>query len=100
MGSFRAGMPLPSGYSSAEAIGRPVTIIIPPDRQDEEKEILRRIRAGERVEHFETVRVRKDGQLIDISLTVSPVLDEAGNVVGASKIARDITDRKKAEERI
>ena len=88
------------GYSSAEAIGRPVTIIIPPDRQDEEKEILRRIRAGERVEHFETVRVRKDGQLIDISLTVSPVLDEAGNVVGASKIARDITDRKKAEERI
>ena len=88
------------GYTAAEAIGRPVTIIIPPDRQDEEKEILRRIRAGERVEHFETVRRPKGRPAIHISLTVSPVIDESGNVVGASKTARDITDRKKAEEKI
>jgi PAS domain S-box-containing protein len=88
------------GYSAAEAIGRPITIIIPSDRQNEEKEILRRIRAGERVDHFETVRVRKNGEQIQISLTVSPVLDESGQVVGASKIARDISERKKAEERI
>ena len=88
------------GYSAAEAIGRPITIIIPPDRQDEEKEILRRIRAGERVDHFETVRVRKNGEQIQISVTVSPVLDESGQVVGASKTARDISERKKAEQRI
>jgi PAS domain S-box-containing protein len=88
------------GYTAAEAIGRHITIIIPPDRQDEEKEILGRIRAGERVEHFETVRLRKDGQHIHISLTISPVFDESGKVVGASKTARDITDRKKAEEKI
>ena len=88
------------GYTAAEAIGRHITIIIPPDRQDEEREILSRIRAGERVEHFETVRLRKDGQHIHISLTISPVFDESGKVVGASKTARDITDRKKAEEKI
>jgi len=88
------------GYTAAEAIGRPITIIIPPDRQDEELEILSRIRAGERVEHFETVRLRKDGQHIHVSLSISPVVDESGKVVGASKTARDVTDRKKAEEKI
>ena len=96
-------MPRPSalfGYSAAEAVGRPITLIIPADRQEEEKEILSRIRAGERVDHFETVRVGKDGRPIHVSLTISPVLDESGRVVGASKTARDITDRKRADERI
>lgn len=87
------------GYTADEVVGKPVTILIPPDRQDEEPAILARIRRGERVEHYETIRQRKDGSLINISLTVSPVRDAAGNIVGASKIARDITERKRAEER-
>jgi PAS domain S-box-containing protein len=86
------------GYTAADAIGKPVTILIPPDRQNEELAILERIRRGERVNHYETMRQRKDGSLIDISLTVSPVKDAHGKVIGASKIARDITDRKRAEE--
>jgi len=85
------------GYSAAEAIGKPITLIIPQDRQQEESEILRRIRSGERVDHFETVRRRKDGTLLDISLTISPVRDERGRIIGASKVARDITERKHAE---
>lgn len=87
------------GYTAEEVVGKPVTILIPPDRQDEEPAILARIRRGERVDHYETIRQRKDGSLINISLTVSPVRDATGNVVGASKIARDITERKRAEER-
>jgi len=86
------------GYTASEAIGRPVTIIIPDDRLDEEPSILARIQAGDRVQHFETVRRRKDGSLIDISLTVSPVSGENGEIIGASKIARDITERKRAAE--
>ena len=86
------------GYSSAEAVGRPVTIIVPPDRLDEEPEILARLRRGERVNHLETVRRRKDGSLLDISLTISPVKDARGKIIGASKIARDISDRKRAEQ--
>lgn len=78
-------------------IGKPITLVIPADRQSEEPEILRCLRNGERVDHFETVRRRKDGRLIDVSLTISPVKDAQGRVVGASKIARDITDRKRAE---
>lgn len=85
------------GYTADEAIGRPITIIIPPDRLDEEPEILRRIRHGERVDHIETVRRRKDGTLLDISLTVSPIVDSRGAIVGASKIARDITERRALE---
>ncbi|HEY7059384.1 MAG TPA: PAS domain S-box protein, partial [Vicinamibacterales bacterium] len=85
------------GYTAAELVGRPVRILIPPDRQSEEDEILRRLRNGERIEHFETVRVTKDGRLIDISLTISPVRDDSGRVIGASKIARDITSVKEAE---
>ncbi len=85
------------GYSAAEVIGRPVTILIPPDHLDEEPEILRRIRSGEAVEHYETVRRRKDGSLLDISLTVSPMRDAAGRIIGASKVARDITERKQVE---
>lgn len=88
------------GYSANEAIGKPVTILIPADRLDEEPQILSRIRRGERIDHFETVRRRKDGTLLDISLTISPVKDSSGAIVGASKIARDITERKRAEEEI
>jgi PAS domain S-box-containing protein len=82
------------GYTAAEMIGRPLNIIIPADRQHEETEILRRIRAGERVDHFETVRQRKDGTFIDISVTISPVRDASGRIIGASKIARDVTLQK------
>jgi PAS domain S-box-containing protein len=85
------------GYSSQEAVGRPITLIIPPDRLDEEREIMERLWRGERVEHFETVRVTKDGRRIDLSLTISPVRDSRGRIVGASKVARDIGDRKRAE---
>ena len=87
------------GYTSSEAIGQHITLIIPPDRRDEERTILERLRRGERVEHFETRRVRKDGTLLDISLTISPLKDQTGRVVGASKVARDITERKQAENR-
>ncbi len=88
------------GYTEAEVVGKPIAILIPPERLDEEVDILDRIRRGERIEHFETRRRRKDGSLIDISLTVSPVSDEAGRIIGASKIARDITDQKRREEQI
>jgi PAS domain S-box-containing protein len=86
------------GYTAAEAIGQPVTMLIPADHPDEEPAILARLRRGERIEHYETVRVRKDGTLVDISLTVSPIRGPGGHVIGASNIARDITDRKRAEE--
>jgi PAS domain S-box-containing protein len=86
------------GYTAEEMVGKSITILIPPDRLDEEPVILERIRRGERIEHYETVRQRKDGSLLDISLTVSPIRDGLGNIVGASKIARDITRRKVAEE--
>ncbi len=84
------------GYPPAELIGQSIRILIPPDRQAEENEILGRIRQGGRVDHFETVRLTKDGRLIDISLTVSPVHDASGAIVGISKVARDITERKRA----
>ena len=86
------------GYSAAEAMGRPMLMLFPPDRVKEESDILARIRRGESVEHFETVRVRKDGESIDVSVTISPIRGRDGIVVGASKIARDITQRKLAEE--
>jgi PAS domain S-box-containing protein len=86
------------GYTAQEVIGQPVTILMPPDRVDEEPGILERIRRGESIDHYETVRRRKDGTLLDISLSVSPITDENGRIVGASKIARDITERKEAEE--
>jgi PAS domain S-box-containing protein len=83
------------GYEAAEVIGKPVTILIPQDRRDEESFILQQIRRGERIDHYETVRRRKDGGLIDISLTISPVRNAQGKIIGASKIARDITKRKR-----
>jgi PAS domain S-box-containing protein len=86
------------GYTADEVIGKPVTILIPADHEDEEPAILARLRAGDRIEHYETVRVRKDGQEIYISLTVSPIIGPTGQVVGASKIARDITERKLARK--
>jgi PAS domain S-box-containing protein len=88
------------GYKAEEVIGKPITIVIPPDRRDEEPAILARIRNGERVDHFETVRQRKDGSLIDVSLTISPVRDKEGRIIGASKIARDISERKEAEVKL
>jgi PAS domain S-box-containing protein len=96
------------GYTAAEAVGQSVaTLLIPADRQEEEPEILARLRRGERVDHFETKRRRKDGTLLDISLTISPVKDPRGNIIGASKIARDITEQlrilealQKANERL
>lgn len=85
------------GYTAAEAIGKPVTMLMPRSLPDEESEILERVRRGERIDHDETVRRRKDGSLLDVSLTISPIRDVAGNVVAASKIARDITHRKRME---
>jgi PAS domain S-box-containing protein len=87
------------GYTQDEVVGKPVTILIPADRQDEEPAILARIRNGERIEHYETIRRRKDGSLVEISLTVSPIKNLDGRIVGASKIARDITQQRRAQER-
>lgn len=85
------------GYTADQAIGRSVSLIIPVDRIEEENRAQKRFRAGEHIAHYETVRQRSDGQRIDVSLTVSPILDESGAVVGASRIARDITERKRSE---
>jgi PAS domain S-box-containing protein len=86
------------GYSAEEAIGSPITLIIPHDRLDEEAEIIRKIKRGERVDHFEPIRARKDGLLLNVSVTISPVKDESGRIVGASKVARDITVRRQNEK--
>ena len=88
------------GYTAAEAIGKPVTMLIPDNHLDEEPGILDRLRRGERIDHYETIRRRKDGELINVSLTVSPIKDGTGRIIGASKIARDITRQKRAEELI
>jgi PAS domain S-box-containing protein len=95
--SWNAGAERVFGYTAEEAIGRPITLIIPAELHDEEKDILARLRRGERIDHFETERVTKDGRRINISLTVSPVRDSTGRIIGASKVARDVTDRKRAE---
>jgi PAS domain S-box-containing protein len=86
------------GYTAQEAVGRHISLIIPPDRIAEERTILDRLSRGERIEHFDTIRVRKDGTKLDISLTISPLRDSTNKVIGASKIARDITHRKQAEK--
>jgi PAS domain S-box-containing protein len=85
------------GYTAEDMIGTPIRRLIPADLQHEEDDILYKIRRGERIEHYETVRVRKDGQRIQVSVTISPILDETGRIIGASKIARDISDRKRLE---
>ncbi|WP_367867279.1 PAS domain S-box protein [Pedobacter sp. WC2423] len=87
------------GYSAAEIIGQPILKLIPPDRQEEEVQILSRLSKGERVNHFETRRITKSGKTIDVSLTISPVKDTDGKIIGLSKIARDITERKQEEQR-
>jgi len=87
------------GYTAKEAIGKPITMLIPPERCDEESNIIARIQRGERVEHYETIRQRKDGSIVEISLTTSPVRDPEGKIIGASTIARDISERRQAEER-
>lgn len=98
--TFNKGAERLFGYFAEEVIGKPITILIPEDRQEEEAGILQRIRRGERVDHFETVRQRKDGSLVNVSLTVSPVTDGSGKIIGASKIARNITEQKRREEQI
>jgi PAS domain S-box-containing protein len=87
------------GYAAEEAVGRHISLIIPADRIAEEDRIIATLKAGQRIEHYDTVRVRSDGQLVWVSLTISPIKDDAGRVIGASKIARDITGRRQAEER-
>jgi PAS domain S-box-containing protein len=86
------------GYSADDVLGKSITLLIPPDRAEEEPEIIARLRRGERIEHFETIRQRKDGQYIHVSLTISPIMNMAGDIIGISKIARDITARKQADE--
>jgi PAS domain S-box-containing protein len=95
--SWNRGAELLFGYRADEVVGRSIAILIPAERLDEEPGILERIRKGESVDHYETVRRRKDGTLIDISLTVSPMRDAEGKIIGASKIARDVTEQKRAE---
>jgi PAS domain S-box-containing protein len=98
--SWNAGAERVFGYAAEEAIGQSIVIVIPEDRQSEEREILTQIRRGQRVEHFETIRRRKNGSLIVVSLTISPVKDGDGKIVGASKIARDITEQRRNQELI
>ena len=97
MTDWNAGAEAIFGYTAVEAIGQPLTMLLPPGQEDEEIRMLERIRAGERIEHYETRRRRKDGAIIDVSLTVSPVWDDAGRLVGASKVARDITAARRAK---
>jgi PAS domain S-box-containing protein len=95
--SWNTGAERLFGYSGEEVVGQNIMLIIPPDRLDEERVIVEQLTRGERVDHFETVRMRKDGSLLDVALTISPMKDAAGRIVGASKLARDITERKRAE---
>jgi PAS domain S-box-containing protein len=88
------------GYSAEEIVGKPISVLAPPERYNEIPDILEKVRRGERLDHYETVRLKKDGDRINVSITVSPITDSAGNVVGASTIARDITERKRAEEAV
>ena len=95
--SWNAGAERVFGFAADEMVGRSIARLIPPERLGEEETILSRIKRGESVRHFETVRLRKDGRLIDVSVTVSPIKDASGKIIGASKVARDITERKQAE---
>ncbi len=95
--SWNRGAERMFGYAASEMIGQSITVLIPPSRLEDEEQILTRIRRGERVEHFETVRSRKDGSLLEVSVTVSPIKDALGKIIGASKVARDITDRRNTE---
>jgi PAS domain S-box-containing protein len=96
--SWNSGATRIFGYEASEMVGRPILTIVPPELHHEEATILSRLRRGERIDHFDTVRVAKDGRLVEISLTVSPLRDALGRVVGASKVARDVTERKRSED--
>ena len=96
--SWNGGAERMLGWPAEMAIGRHITLIVPDERRAEEDEVLARIRRGERIHHFETVRVTRDGRLIDVSLTVSPVRDAAGRIVGASKVARDVSERRRLDD--
>lgn len=98
--SWNAGAERLFGFTAEEAVGRHISLVIPPERIADEEQIIASLRAGQRIEHFETERVRKDGERIVVSLTISPIKDDEGNVVGASKIARDITERKRLEDNL
>jgi len=98
--SWNKGAEIVFGYTRDEMVGKHISILIPPDRKDEEPEILEKIKRGESVDHYETIRRRKDGRLIDVSVTISPIRDAGGNITGASKVARDITERKRLEREI
>ena len=96
--AWNRGAELIFGYTETEALGRHISLIIPEDRRQEEDDVLARLRRGEKIDHFETIRQTKDGRRIEVSLTVSPVRNAAGRIIGASKVARDITDRKRQEQ--
>ena len=96
--SWNAGAQRIFGYTEAEAVGQPIAMLIPPESQDEENQILERLRAGGHIEHYETIRVTKEGRKVDVSLTISPIRDWNGKIVGFSEIAQDITERKRAEQ--
>ncbi|MBX3065308.1 MAG: PAS domain S-box protein [Anaerolineae bacterium] len=98
--SWNAGAQRMYGYTPEEVIGKPISILVPPDQQDEIPQILSRLRRGEHIDHYETRRVHKDGRILEISLSVSPVRDEHGEIVAAAKIARNITERKQAQEHV
>ena len=98
--SWNAGAERLFGYTAAEAVGRSITFLLPPGREHEEAGILQRLRLGQRIEHFESLRLTKDACLIDVSLTISPIMDVSGRIIGISKIARDITDKKEADAAI
>ena len=98
--SWNRGAEKVFGYSSSEAVGKPIQMLVPPERANEEPDILARIGRGESVDHFETVRVRKDGKGIEVSVTISPIRDSSGAIVGVSKVAHDISERKRAEQRL
>src|SRR5262249_30283463 len=88
------------GYAAEEVIGKSIMIVIPPDRANEKTRVLESIRSGKKIDNFETVRRRKDGSLVEMSTTISPIRDKSGNIIGASRIARDIRERRRTEEKI
>src|SRR5690606_26307445 len=96
--SWNTGAEFIYGYSAKEAIGRPISILLPKGSEDELPALMQRIKAGERISNYETTRVRKNGQYADVALSISPILDDSGNVTGAATIARDITKQKQADE--
>jgi PAS domain S-box-containing protein len=98
--SWNAGAERLFGYTADEMIGQPLQRLLPPERADEETEILARIASGQRIDHFETVRITKDGRRVDVSVSISPIADASGKIVGASKIARDVTERKQTEQKL